>query len=454
MASLLWLTKREKSRTVSPASSKLSQMESTSSNAYASADRNVKFGSRTKPSNQRTVRSFSCRIRCAEGRWSWQKSTRSATCRKTWGGDLLAVIVSLLSKPWHFGNPDSDVAIAHSSLAETLIKLNTGLVGIIAAFLNHDSCDGRGGDNTLKLDYKSLINLSDASRKEALQSMTSLYQRLSHSQLQLQLSSCEKCGSASHSNCSDRGSNVEKDKRKRTSSRKHSNGRIVTRMPIKSSSEPQLVFVRSKSTKKGRSDSSSSSSKSASSSAYTSPLSSPVPEYAVLDPFMNVTPDVARATIGGGNLTPSIGRKRIDSLDAARPTNWQPKPLKHGYAVAPPANFDFPTTKLPDFTTTIRKDSPSPVLRKPVPQRNKASMMSSPPLPPSPPIRRRIDKATPSSYTFASDSTKLGEIPQRNWMTPWDYEEADRLNAEAAMAPAPVIEEKIKVKKGLFKFLR
>ena len=39
-------------------------------------------------------------------------------------------------------------------------------------------------------------------------------------------------------------------------------------------------------------------------------------------------------------------------------------------------------------------------------------------------------------------------------MTPWDYEEADRLNAEAAVAPVPVIEEKIKAKKGLFKFLR
>jgi hypothetical protein len=43
-------------------------------------------------------------------------------------------------------------------------------------------------------------------------------------------------------------------------------------------------------------------------------------------------------------------------------------------------------------------------------------------------------------------------------MMPWDYEEAERLNAEATMAPAPapapVLEEKIKAKKGLFKFLR
>jgi len=50
-------------------------------------------------------------------------------------------------------------------------------------------------------------------------------------------------------------------------------------------------------------------------------------------------------------------------------------------------------------------------------------------------MRRRLDIATPSTLTFASDSTKLGEIPQRNWNTPWDYEEAGRLNEEAMKKP-------------------
>ena len=144
-------------------------------------------------------------------------------------------------------------------------------------------------------------------------------------------------------------------------------------------------------------------------------------------------------------------RKRIDSLDAAGPTNWQPGPPHHGYAATPPAHLDISITKSPGFTNTLRKNSASPVLRKPLPQCTKAPLPSPPLLPQ---IRRRTDKRTPSAYTFASDSTKLGEIPQRNWMTPWDYEEADRLNAEAAVAPVPVIEEKIKAKKGLFKFLR
>jgi hypothetical protein len=356
-------------------------------------------------------------------------------------------------------NPDSDTAIAHSSLAETLIKLNTGLVGIIAAFLNHDPCNGKGEDNNLNLDYQSLIDLSDASRRQALQSMTLLYQRLSQSQLQLQLqlNSCIRCGNTSHIDCSDRGTNAGKEKRKRTHPRQRSNGRTVARMPIKSSSEPQLVFVRSRHTKKGNSDSSSSSSKSALSSEYTSPLASPAPEYAVLDPFMNVTPDVSRATIGGSAIQ-SVVRKRIDSLDATKPADWQPKPLKQAYAVAPPANIELPAPKLPDYTTLQKRNSTASTLRKPVPQRITTPLKPLPPTPLSPPVRRRLDKATPSTYTFASDSTKLGEIPQRNWMMPWDYEEAERLNAEATMAPAPapapVLEERIKAKKGLFKFLR
>lgn len=78
----------------------------------------------------------------------------------------------------------------------------------------------------------------------------------------------------------------------------------------------------------------------------------------------------------------------------------------------------------------------------------------------SSPARRRLDKVTPSSYTFASDSTKLGEIPQRNWTTPWDWEEAERLNQEAVAVGYPVAGEEAKVgkgdakKKGLFRWMK
>jgi hypothetical protein len=42
---------------------------------------------------------------------------------------------------------------------------------------------------------------------------------------------------------------------------------------------------------------------------------------------------------------------------------------------------------------------------------------------------------TPSMYTFASDSTKLGEIPMRKWNVPFDYEGSERRNEEAKERP-------------------
>jgi hypothetical protein len=48
-----------------------------------------------------------------------------------------------------------------------------------------------------------------------------------------------------------------------------------------------------------------------------------------------------------------------------------------------------------------------------------------------PSVPRRQDKATPSYYSFASDSTKLGEVPMRKWNVPFDFAEMDRLNREA-----------------------
>ena len=67
--------------------------------------------------------------------------------------------------------------------------------------------------------------------------------------------------------------------------------------------------------------------------------------------------------------------------------------------------------------------------------------------------RRRADKATPSTYTFASDSTKLGEIPVTKWSVPFNHEEAERKNAEAEMTGWPVVvapvEQKGRTRKGL-----
>ena len=49
---------------------------------------------------------------------------------------------------------------------------------------------------------------------------------------------------------------------------------------------------------------------------------------------------------------------------------------------------------------------------------------------------------TPSLYTFASDSTKLGEIPMHKWTKPWDAKEMRAKNEEAKLLPVETVERK------------
>lgn len=311
-------------------------------------------------------------------------------------------------------------AIAHASLVETLIKFNTGLVRIIATFLHHDS-----KSTDLTLDYKSLTSLSDTSRREAIDSMNRLYQRLSQSQVQLHRRSEVK---------------AEPEKKKRSPSRSRSQGPTVTRVSVKSSGnskQTQLAMVRPRNARKGSTSSSSSySSKTASMSSNspwsTPPRSPPLPEYSPKDPFPS-SPPKTTATKAATAST----KKSKSANEKARPTTWpQPKANK-------PAAF----TPLPTpLEYLVLEDTPPHM-----PQ----AFADPAPIPPATlgVPRRRADKATPSTYTFLSASTKLGEIPQRNWTLPFDYEEAARLNAEAAVKGYPVAaastEQKTRGRKGL-----
>ncbi|CAI6338795.1 unnamed protein product [Periconia digitata] len=319
-------------------------------------------------------------------------------------------------------------ATAHASLAETLIKLNTGLVRIIATFLN---CNSKS--SSLHLDYKSLISLSDASRREAMESLNQLHSRLSQSQLHIHRMSSSK--------------SEQTDKKRHAasspSSRQRINGPIVARASVKNSNQKQLVMVRPKHTRKGSTTSSSSSSmksphsttvnSSISSSPSGSAMGSPLPQYSPKDPFPPMQKTPPKMNSGGK-------RKGVPSTPHQRPTKVQPHP------------------KLDELSPL-----PSPQHTPSSPSYNEKHIPSSSP-PSIVPLnaaiaRRRLDKLTPSSYTFASDSTKLGEIPQRNWTVPWDYEGAERLNAAAAQAgyypvPTAAAGRDKKQKKGLFKFMR
>ncbi|KAK8226204.1 hypothetical protein HDK90DRAFT_79362 [Phyllosticta capitalensis] len=99
----------------------------------------------------------------------------------------------------HAGEPFAQGdSIAHASLTEVLLKLNTGLVAIISSFLCH-------GKNESNLDYRSLAHLADCSRSEAVDALDQLYQRLSQSQMSLDRGRngpcCPNCRSQKHADC-------------------------------------------------------------------------------------------------------------------------------------------------------------------------------------------------------------------------------------------------------------
>jgi len=69
-------------------------------------------------------------------------------------------------------------------------------------------------------------------------------------------------------------------------------------------------------------------------------------------------------------------------------------------------------------------------------------------------FRRRVEKVTPSMHTFASNSTKVGEIPMCKWNTPYDFDEMMRRNAEAASKPAAAHTTEQKPRGRLFNLFR
>ncbi|KAF2814817.1 uncharacterized protein BDZ99DRAFT_494712 [Mytilinidion resinicola] len=345
-------------------------------------------------------------------------------------------------------------AIAHASLAETLLKLNTGLVGIIASFLNHDRKE------TLDLDYKSLTNLSDASRAEAIDTLNLLYQRLSQSNVALYQPkpSCPRCGSLKHANCGAVATRSSSEKSRKghkqgggksgstTTSRSRSNTPTITRVPVKSSSQTQLAIVRPRNRRTGSTSSTSSAipstkSPSTASTAVNTPLTSPLasPDYRKADPFAYAAPPSPRDHPSA--KPPANSRRKMSSAAPERPQTWP-----HA-----PAQTPQPPAEKPVKATTFPVSAPTP---PPKPKHLSPDTTAKPLLA----IPRRLDKATPSAYSFASDSTKLGEIPMRNWTVPFDYEVSGRLNEEALARGWPVEpreeKERERPRRRLFGFLR
>lgn len=275
------------------------------------------------------------------------------------------------------------VAAAQSSLAEILLRLNTGLVGIITTFLHRDK------HGNLELDYRSLTDLSEQSREQTVGVLRQLYQRMLARRSPARSPAVQgklSDGKAHHS------------------SRKHSRirGPTLARVVIRDSSKPsQIALVRPAEVKR-------------------SPRPSSQPRPARIPG----TPPLSQAST-------AIAASQLSLPPTLPPDPSPPKPARPGH--------------------TRSKTSPPELAQKPSrrPRKHQADLdlgetlratQSTPKLVPAtvdhpPPPRRR--KETPTFYSAASGSTKLGEIPMHKWAEAYDFDAMSLKNREAMAAGWP-----------------
>lgn len=267
---------------------------------------------------------------------------------------------------------------AQASLATTLLKLNTGLVNIISSFLSQDQ-------EPTRLDCRSLTQLSEQSRTETLDALEQLYRRLSDSPLP------RDAGASTRRSPSDSGKFPADSSLERTRS-----------------SRDQTEAGTRRSNREGK------------------------------------KPGVRRKNLAAVRIVMSSQRDAA-SLDLVRGAWVRPKK-------APLGSPHDPSSKTSKYslgpTITSRPPDASPASFHTLSPINTAESASSPTISPSTPtidpvatcvevnplssweqetnpqtstsdmLMWRLSKLTTSGYSFASDSTKLGEIPVRSWNLP------------------------------------
>ncbi|PPJ57798.1 hypothetical protein CBER1_00130 [Cercospora berteroae] len=267
----------------------------------------------------------------------------------------------------HFAHGD---VVANTALAEVLLKLNTGLVTVMNAFLARDKKE-------TALDYQSLTALSDASRVDTCRALRELYHRMLRSKsprVPQQVSNVDLRSPAKH---------------RSVSKRARARAPVLARVVIADSSKPgQVAMVRSGERKKrkatkGGSTEISTATQSTAKVAVTSAMRLPAP---------------------GGPKSPPLPatntRSQLSLHAQPEPRSKQSATLLNSASrSAEPAHRHLPW----ELSSTAR---PYP--------------------------RRRANKPTPTFYSEASDATKLGEIPLHKWAQPVDFDEMSRLNKEAA----------------------
>ena len=185
-------------------------------------------------------------------------------------------------------------------------------------------------------------------------------------------------------------------------------------------------------------------------------------------PSTKSTPDGASVK-SGKKGQPVVRKVHLKSASSPQLAMVRPKPKRSGSSksevsfsvkeVAPPAKHrrqDSAVSINPPIPSSAgkhtRKDSAvsmNPPFSPPV----MIHELPAVPVPASPP-RRRQDKITPSMHTFASASTRLGEIPELKWSIPCDYEAMARLNKEHGGRPWPPPPEPMKPRRGFLSLFK
>lgn len=291
--------------------------------------------------------------------------------------------------------------IAQTSLAEILLRLNSGLVGIIASFLNRD----RGNPT---VDYHSLTDLSEVSRRDSLNVLRQLYQRMASRHVPAQIH---------HGR---RPEKMKKSTQKVSSREAKIRGPTIARVTIEDSSKrSQLAVVKPK--KKSPSSSSSNLTKVASHSSSTTAV--------------NSLPSARRPQQKRSESSPALlNQPSVANIETVQQTTQRRSP--------PPAS-ESSTGLLPAYS------------QYPPQQQSRLS----PPMQRRPPNNQRR-KDTPTMYSIATDSTKLGEVPLHKWAVPYDFDAMSTMNREAMQSGWPLVDldgntvNKPKKRFGLFRLFR
>ncbi|RMZ00580.1 hypothetical protein D0862_06671 [Hortaea werneckii] len=336
------------------------------------------------------------------------------------------------------------LTIAQTSLAEILLRFNTGIVQIISYFLEKDNGD------IVHLDYRSLTDLSDLSRLETCRVLQQLCVRLSQ-----------------------RGSRPLPDSRRaardelsrRDDSSKIS-GHSIARVVIQGSSKPpQLMFVKpSERGKKPRP------SRTHSAPTYELPLilkeddtpsCSPPPYELHERPVrpsrtreqqrLQTMPKLrkSRSRPSRDELKPPPPRANPTELSATKSmpdlhkskSKYLKSPTSSQTHLPPPSprprtshkHLKSPTgsqTHLPSPSSSPRPRNSSRHLKSPTPsQTHLPSPLSTPRARPD--RVRALRDPVPTYYSQISDQTKLGEIPLERWPEAFDFAGMETANREA-----------------------